>query len=314
MNQLPRLVDDEDLMAVGTPHSHNSAFKPIAYSIHLFRLAKLNSEIKYVANSVVRQTPVYAYPAVIDIFEWQTTMLEQIDQWEEHLPSGDGSPTTQHLDVVCRIQGHTLRMVLLRPSPAIPKPTRQALEKCHFSARETLKLLNKLYIRNTLIHSWLTFHAVVLSTLSIMYCVKMVPDLRQQTELPELMSDLSIASSILSAIGEHWAGARRCRDILDELGRSTMKDLLTPESQMPAREPRRRGRTVQRQANVTPISLPDVDLSADGMGFTPMIEPSAFFDDFLGNDSFASCFPDESSSNIDEIVRNMFQDDTTAFG
>lgn len=317
MLQLPRTLDDMDLITAGTPISHNSAFRPIYYSIHLFRLAKLNSEIKYVANSVVRQTPVYAYPAVIDIYEWQTNMLEQIHQWEEHIPTGDGSATAQHLDTVCRIQGHTLRMVLLRPSPAIPKPTREALEKCHFSARETLKLLNKQYVRNTLIHSWLTFHAVVLSTLSILYCVKMVPDLRQQTDIPELMTDLSIASSILSATGEHWSGARRCRDILDELGRSTMRDLLTSETQLPTREtPRRRNRNMQRQsaANVTPISLSDVDLSPDGMPFTPMIEPSAFFDDFLGNESFTNCFTDESSSNIDEIVRNMFQDDTTAFG
>jgi hypothetical protein len=41
-----------------------------------------------------------------------------------------------------------------------------------------------------------------------------------------------------------------------------------------------------------------------------MIEPSAFFDDFLGNDPFVGCFPDENASNIDEIVRNMFQADT----
>ncbi|EXU99710.1 Zn(2)-Cys(6) zinc finger domain protein [Metarhizium robertsii] len=316
--RLPRMLDDMDIMTAGSPHSHSSAFKPIAYSIHLFRLAKLNSEIKYVANSVVRQTPVYAYPAVIDIYEWQASMLEQINQWEEHIPTGDGAPATQHLETACRIQGHTLRMVLLRPSPAIPKPTREALEKCHASARESLRLLNKLYVGSALIHSWLTFHAVVLSTLSILYCVKMVPDLRQQTDVAELMSDLSISSSILSATGEHWSGARRCRDTLDELGRSTIKDLLAQDGPAPAREPsRRRGRaTVQRQAAAaaTPISLSDVDLSTDAINgaFTPMIEPSAFFDDFLGNDSFANCFPDESATNIDEIVRNMFQDDTTA--
>ncbi|KID68061.1 Transcription factor, fungi, partial [Metarhizium hybridum] len=320
--RLPRMLDDVDIMTAGSPHSHSSGFKPIAYSIHLFRLAKLNSEIKYVANSVVRQTPVYAYPAVIDIYEWQASMLEQINQWEEHIPTGDGAPATQHLETACRIQGHTLRMVLLRPSPAIPKPTREALEKCHASARESLRLLNKLYVGSALIHSWLTFHAVVLSTLSILYCVKMVPDLRQQTDVAELMSDLSISSSILSATGEHWSGARRCRDTLDELGRSTIKDLLAQDGPAPAREPsRRRGRaTVQRQAaaaaaaSTTPISLSDVDLSTDAINgvFTPMIEPSAFFDDFLGNDSFANCFPDESATNIDEIVRNMFQDDTTA--
>ncbi|KAK2616495.1 hypothetical protein QQS21_000537 [Conoideocrella luteorostrata] len=320
--RLPRELDDLDL--INNPHS-SVACKPISYSIHLFRLAKLNSEVKYVANSVVQETPVYAYPAVIDIYEWQLNMMEQIEQWENHIPAGDGSLTSQHLGTVCRIRGHILRMVLLRPSPAIPKPRKDAIEKCHTSARETLKLLNKLYVKNTLIHSWLTFHAVVLSTLSVLYCVKMVPGLRQQqTAIPDLMGDLGIMCSILSATGEHWSGARKCRDILDELGRSIMKELMDgAESQSPAREQplnRRRSRNVPRPSSssvtMTPLSIPsDVDFtSAEAMEFTPMIEPSAFFDDFLGSGTFSSVIPDEDSSNIDEIVRSMFQEYTTPFG
>src|ERR1043165_1233809 len=51
------------------------------FATHLFKAAKLNSEIKYIAQSIVRDSPRYAYPRVIDINDWQTTMLNNLDEW-----------------------------------------------------------------------------------------------------------------------------------------------------------------------------------------------------------------------------------------
>lgn len=328
LHKLPRELDDATLSMTNTADSNTSGrFTPISYSIHLFRLAKLNSEIKYVANSVVRQTPVYAYPSVVDIFDWQNNMLEQLKTWESQIPVGDGSPTAQRLDITCRLQCHTLRLVLLRPSPAIPKPTKEALEACHSSARANIHLLNKLYTRSMLIHSWLTFYAAVLSTLTMLYCVKMVPSIRQKTDVPDFIEDLGIASSILSATGEHWSGARKCRDILDELGRSMTRDLLnssseTQSSTRPQQSTRRRSKITQRQSTATATAAeaptpesdtpmlfqPQWEFGADGMAYSQMMEPSAFFDDFLGSESFTSYFNDEDAGGIDDVVRGMFGD------
>ena len=58
----------------------------MSLSIHLFKLAKLNSEIKYVANSIVREAPPYAYPPITDIYAWQRGMLEQLDHWVSTIP------------------------------------------------------------------------------------------------------------------------------------------------------------------------------------------------------------------------------------
>ena len=235
----------------------DSGLGTMAFSIHLFRLAKLNSEIKYVANSVVRQTPVYAYPSVVDIYEWQVGMLAQLDGWDRCIPDGPA-----RMQTLCRVQSHTLRMVLLRPSPAIPKPTVAALEECHESARTTLRLFDELYKSRGLVHSSLTFYGIVSATLTMLYCVKMVPSVRERIDVTQLTEDMAVSSSLLSATGEHWSAARRCRDILDDLGRS-VKELL----------PR-------------------------GVLLDPPMEPSVFFDDFLGGGLF--------DENIDDIVRNMF--------
>jgi hypothetical protein len=50
-----------------------------------------------------------------------------------------------------------------------------------------------------------------------------VSDIANSIELDVLMNDLGMGISILSAIGEHWSSAKRSRDILDDLARSTIR-------------------------------------------------------------------------------------------
>lgn len=302
----------------------------MSYSIHLFRLAKLNSEIKYVANSIVREAPSYAYPAIIDIHEWQSGMLQKLDHWAAEIPRGEHT-SAYHLRLTCQLRYHGLRMVLLRPSPAIPKPSGEALEKCYFSARETIRTFDKLYRRNLLVHSWMSFHALVLATLTMLYCIKTVPKIEQETGLGALMGDLSTSSSILSATGEHWSGAKRCRDILDDLGRSMIQGAFAGASrQPPASEPRpRRGRssTMNDQASsaTTDASrsfapFPDqgalslVPSNAQPIDQDAFEVPLNLFDDFLASGSFANYFDSSESNNMDSIVQNLFDEFGTTNG
>jgi hypothetical protein len=53
----------------------------MSYAIHMFKLARLNSEMKYILHSISRETPAYAYPAVRCMKTWQTDMLSRLDQW-----------------------------------------------------------------------------------------------------------------------------------------------------------------------------------------------------------------------------------------
>ncbi|CAK7232876.1 hypothetical protein SCUCBS95973_008406 [Sporothrix curviconia] len=239
--RLPIDMDDDETTWYGLPKTaqavqegEEGAAPPppqrttnLTFAIHLFKLARLNSEIKYVANSVVRSAPPYAYPPVADIHAWRSSLLDQLDDWARAIPGADrtvGSTGSagSYLHVTCQLRYHQLRMLLLRPSPAIPNPSHACLRGCYDSAVLSLRLLNQLYRRNLLVHNWIALHTVVLSTITVLYCLQGVPALAREVELAVLMSDIGAGLGILSASGEYWTSAKRCRDILEGLARTTM--------------------------------------------------------------------------------------------
>ncbi|KAM5351048.1 hypothetical protein ACJ41O_003771 [Fusarium nematophilum] len=313
--RMPQGLSDNDLADFNHPQMGQFGNpKEMDFAMHLFRAAKLNSEIKYVANSIVRSSPRYAYPPVVDINEWQTSTLQQLDEWAAQIPGSANSDL--YLRTTCQLRYHGLRMLLLRPSPAIPKPSVEALRECHKSARQSIKLFDTLYKRNLLVHSWTTFHALVLSTITLLYCIKVVPEIARDTEIGSLMGDLSISLSVLSATGEHWTGAKRSRDILDDLGRSTIRWLRDTNSgqltfaagrSVPSDE------TAQASAAETAPLAEGVNLAyLNGPVSTLPINGASMdgfaFDDFLMSDSFAEYFEATDSINVDTIVRDLFQD------
>jgi hypothetical protein len=75
----------------------------MAYAVHFFKLARMNSEMKYVLHSVNRETPSYAYPVICDILQWQDAMRIQLDEWYASIPL---SSTTHsgYGELLCRTQ------------------------------------------------------------------------------------------------------------------------------------------------------------------------------------------------------------------
>ncbi|KAL6355905.1 hypothetical protein LRP88_09488 [Fusarium phalaenopsidis] len=314
--RMPQGLSDNELGDVN--HSRlPGTEKEMDFAMHLFKAAKLNSEIKYVANSIVRDSPSYAYPPVVDINDWQTSMLRQLDEWASQIPVSPNEPSEFYLRTTCQLRYHGLRMLLLRPSPAIPKPSSEALVQCHQSARESIMLFDSLYKKNLLVHSWVTFHALVLSTITLLYCIKVVPEIARDTEIDVLMGDLSISLSVLSATGEHWSGAKRSRDILDELGRSTIRWLRDRNGQFGATNSHGAIRDAEGPVVTSTqttlagldvnISYPNTTLSMSHNESMNAFSGNAF-EDFLMNDSFAEYFEATDSINVDTIVRDLFQD------
>ncbi|KAJ4268939.1 hypothetical protein NW762_003010 [Fusarium torreyae] len=289
----------------------------MAFAVHLFRAAKLNSEIKYITQSIVRDSPSYAYPKVVDINDWQTMMLRQLDEWAAQIPGLD-SPSELYLRTTCQLRYHGLRMLLLRPSPAIPKPSNDALIQCHQSARESIQLFDQLYKKNLLVHSWTTFHGLVLSTITLLFCIKVVPEISRSTDVDVLMADLSISLSVLSATGEHWSGAKRSRDILDDLGKSTVRYLRDNNTRPDGTVGRFASRGAGQELDPT---LSTEVLDGSGLGLPNSRDSTSLmntndsmgfiqnpFDDYNFNDSFAGYFEETDSINVDTIVRDLFQD------
>ncbi|EMT64325.1 Positive regulator of purine utilization [Fusarium odoratissimum] len=313
--RMPLGLSDERLVSQ-RQHQITEPSSDMSFAVHLFEAAKLNSEIKYIAQSIIRDTPRYAYPRVTNINDWQNAMLQRLDEWSDKIP-GLGDPDMLYLRTTCQLRYHGLRMLLLRPSPAIPKPPKEALVKCHQSARESLQLFDQLYKKNLLVHSWTTFHGLVLSSITLLYCIQSVSEIARSTGVDAFMSDLSISLSILGATGEHWSGAKHSRDILDNLGKSTVRYI---------REKNRRSEGLRdRSALQVNEQVIDPTLSADaweslGQEFNSIQGSSSHMnmDDDMGfmqnqfyegllNETFAEYFEPTESTNLDNIVRDLFQ-------
>jgi hypothetical protein len=200
----------------------------MSYAIHMFKLARLNSEMKYILHSISRETPAYAYPAVRCMKTWQTDMLSRLDQWAAGIPQKSGPK--DYVMKVCDIHYHVLKTLLLRPSPGISQPSSDHLKTCYASAVTANKLYHDLYVENTLVFTWASYHSIMMSSVTAFFCIWTCQSVAQTIVIDELVSDLRAASNILSATGEHWPGAKRSRDILDELSHRTISWLMNREN------------------------------------------------------------------------------------
>ena len=198
-------------------------------SIQFFKLAKLNSELKYVANSVNHgEAPQYANPGIKDFLSWQNHMLERLDEWSADMPPQDSENAYVHQ--MCQIYGESLRIVLLRPSPAIPNPSAETLDSCYEATTTMLRLIIHLYEKSLLVYTWDMVYSVVLSFITRMYCIRKSPKVVKRVDRDALSSDIGDICSVLSAMGEHWPGAKRCRTTLDDLGRAVIRWIKELES------------------------------------------------------------------------------------
>ncbi|RDH16529.1 hypothetical protein M747DRAFT_244852 [Aspergillus niger ATCC 13496] len=223
--RFPLDMTDTDLLH---PDSyHNGEQEPpshMSHSIHLFKLAKMNSEIKYVMHSIQREVPSYAYPPVRDIFAWQRDMMSTLKNWKSTIPQDTASEDT--MSKLCTARYHETMVLLLRPSPAIPNPSEEMLDLCFHQAVDLLQIFGDIYRAGSLLYSRLLVHSVFLGALVLLYCIWKLPRTTAKVRVDELMSSLTMAQNILSSIGEHWSEATRARDCIDELSRVTIERLL----------------------------------------------------------------------------------------
>ncbi|KAB8230121.1 Zn(II)2Cys6 transcription factor [Aspergillus alliaceus] len=249
--RLPMDISDHDLVnhdaqerterTPGQPPSH------ISFGIHLFKAARLNSEVKYVMHSISREPPAYAYPPIRDIFSWQRDILERLQIWKSEIPHIGSSNTSA---ILCEIKYHEMMILVLRPSPAIPEPSEDSSILCFRHAMELLEKFRELYKHDALQYSRLVVHSIFLGTLVVLHSIWKLPDISTNLKVDELSKNITTALNILSSIGEYWLEAQRARDCIDEISSVTMRRLLkTRGSEGPIATSRLRSRT--RATNVS---------------------------------------------------------------
>ncbi|CAK1356589.1 hypothetical protein CB0940_12116 [Cercospora beticola] len=214
--RMPADIDDYHLSNPATQAVTHSTTH-MTYAIHLFRLSTMISEIKYVLPSVRRDTPSHAFPAILDIYEWQDTMNTRLDEWYSQIPDANASERLEYGVALCKLHFHTIRTSLFMPSPGIPQPLLNSQRVWYRSSSQAIKTFSALHANDVLVHDWSTCHAIILHSFCITYFALAVPAIASEMQLGSVMANLRAASSILSAAGEYWVGAKRTRVILDDL-------------------------------------------------------------------------------------------------
>ncbi|KAJ4351183.1 uncharacterized protein N0V89_006522 [Didymosphaeria variabile] len=312
--RLPQDLDDHALVGVQDLDGYTTG--NMALSIHLFKLSKINSEIKYVANSIVREAPSYAYPPISDIHAWQRSTLAQLDQWASTIPQTQ--PRHAYVRTLCELRYYSMRILLLRPSPAIPKPSIESLTECYGLSWRAIHVYDKLYRQDMLVHDWLVLHGIIFSTITALYCIRAVPELARKTELDELMNNLSLSLSLVSVAGEHWSGAKRSRQILDDMGRSTIKWMkalrATTNPELDHRIARYEGPHLPMTSSI-PESTSPMGTNAGGMfaglnsanAFSAATPSSLSLEDRFWADP-PQLFDFGDITNVDDIMHSLFEE------
>ncbi|KAL5318493.1 hypothetical protein ACEPPN_013554 [Leptodophora sp. 'Broadleaf-Isolate-01'] len=318
--RLPVDIDDDGLLSpFPKPRPDSSAPTSTTNAIHLFKLSQLNSEIKYIANSISRETPAYTYPQIPDVIQWQADVLDRLRQWAAKTPQLNQTQTK-----LSEIKYHEVVMLLLRPSPAIPNPSHESLHICHEGAIAVIRAFDQLYRGDLLVFNWQTLHSVFLATVTMLYCTWSVPSVTRNTSVETLMVDLKTSSNVLSALAEHFVDASRGRDILDELSSVTVRWMMdsqkyrrtapnAPTSQsivtLNESSNSRTGGPEREQDNGGQPSTMEADI-APPTNASPV--PTQPFDDFLNSEPWEALFgmPDDSEFpfQIDTIMQNVFND------
>ncbi|KAJ5833998.1 hypothetical protein N7447_000024 [Penicillium robsamsonii] len=222
--RLPSDVSDDDLsQATCDETSGSRTTSHMTFSIHLFKLARINSEIKYVMHSICRDPPQYAYPPVPDIYLWQKEMIERLQTWLSDIPRGAEGDAIMK---ICETKYHEMMILVLKPSPGIPEPSEEMLARCFQHAVDLLRGFGELYRQEALLYSRLIVHSVFLSTLILLHCLWRLPHVASEVQIDEVVADTSISLNILSGIGEYWAEAKRARDCIHELSGATVQRLI----------------------------------------------------------------------------------------
>ncbi|KAJ5676763.1 uncharacterized protein N7477_002396 [Penicillium maclennaniae] len=252
----------------------------MTYSIHLFRLARVNSEIKYVLHSICRDPPHYAYPPVIDIHQWQKEMIDQLQTWLSEIPHVPG------MESIAKIY-----------------PSDEILAQCFQHAVDLLRGFGELYHQESLLYSRLIVHSILLATLIMLHCLWRLPDVASHIQIDALVADTSISSNILSSIGEYWIEAKRARDCIHDLSVATIQRLIKArglDSSISLATPRPgtfSGRNLRSQQANENVTTPDrVDSAIE-------IAPTMLDDNFFNLDT---------STWLNDIMPDGFMDLTGA--
>jgi hypothetical protein len=97
---------------------------------------------------------------------------------------------------------HNSVLLLFRPSPACPRPTRAALSACLRSSSYLIRIVRRMYQANKMNYLWLGAHTLFMAGITYLYSLWNVAlgNIDDPPSLTESMMDIQSCSSVLQAL------------------------------------------------------------------------------------------------------------------
>ncbi|KAJ0303359.1 hypothetical protein Brms1b_011653 [Colletotrichum noveboracense] len=172
-------------------------------------LAHEVAEIKLMIYRVVNLPNRFPWPTDFDT--WQPDVRKRCDALLEGLRAefrrGFRRSTSDGVVQNLELKYHHCIMLLYRPSPAITRPSFDCWKICYESTVATILINSELHRFSKLSNSWLTAHTVFVSGITFLYCLWVVPKIKQETSLVAFKSNADACSNLLKYLAKTWSVA-----------------------------------------------------------------------------------------------------------
>ncbi|TDZ13351.1 Positive regulator of purine utilization [Colletotrichum spinosum] len=213
---------------------------PFAAAQYSFKFDQITAEIKLTLYRVVNLPSRFPWPA--DLAAWQPDVRRRCDALLDGLRAEfrRGSRRSASSDGVAaqnlELKYHQCVMLLYRPSPAITRPRFGAWSICYESAVATVLINAELHRFSKLSNSWLTAHTVFVSGITFLYCLWVVPKIKQETSLAVFESNAEACSNLLKSLARTWSVAADAVVKFDRLVALTMESWKNAANRPPSAE------------------------------------------------------------------------------
>uniref|UniRef100_L2G3R0 Phosphoribosylglycinamide synthetase n=1 Tax=Colletotrichum fructicola (strain Nara gc5) TaxID=1213859 RepID=L2G3R0_COLFN len=182
---------------------------PYAAAQYSFKFDQITAEIKLMIYRVVNLPNRFPWPTDFDT--WQPDVRKRCDALLEGLRAefrrGFRRSTSDGVVQNLELKYHHCIMLLYRPSPAITRPSFDCWKICYESAVATILINSELHRFSKLSNSWLTAHTVFVSGITFLYCLWVVPKIKQETSLVAFKSNADACSNLLKYLAKTWSVA-----------------------------------------------------------------------------------------------------------
>ncbi|WYZ43984.1 hypothetical protein EsH8_VII_000420 [Colletotrichum jinshuiense] len=182
---------------------------PYAAAQYSIKFDQITAEIKLMLHRVVNLPDRFPWPSDLDT--WQTDTRKRCDSLLEGLRAefrrGFRRSTSDGVVHNLELKYHHCIMLLYRSSPAITRPSLDSWDICYESAVATILINSELHRFSKLSNTWLTAHTVFVSGITFLYCVWIVPKIKQNMTLDAFNSNASACTSLLKHLAKTWSVA-----------------------------------------------------------------------------------------------------------